>query len=967
MQSVLPGATGAENSPLSHVLATAAAHLRRSEYGPALGVLDEALRLAPDHAEVHYLQGVACYQAKRFEEAAHHLRRAVEVNGTNARYRSFLGDALRAVSPADAIPELLKAIELAPGEPHAYSSLATVYAKQHQYDEALRICDEAMRACPKDLRILGSRAGALLGLDRLEEALASWREQATMLPPPMQPFNSMGLPLWILGRIREAKESFEKWLQFHPDDPTGHFSISELLLLLGEYKQGFREYEWRWKIEPMASKRRNFPQPEWDGHEQKSARLLLYHEQGVGDILQFLRFVPAAAQKVGEILMAVRPHLMRLMGWTSQPVLILPEGAPLPDFDLHRPLLSLPYLLGTDLDSIPAPITINVPVQEKRKWHLRLGGGAEMKVGIVWAGNPEHTNDRRRSMPLRCFLPLLNNPALHFFSLQVGQPSKQLDEPEVAGKVTDLAPELADYADTAAAISQLDLVITVDTSVAHLAGSLGCPVWVLVPDVPDWRWLLERDDSPWYPSARIFRQRTRGDWQGVIDQLSLALSSLLESRPQPDSRPEKELARWSDVASLEPLWNERAHHAADFIPAGSTVMDLGCGAMALEQFLPFGSGYVPYDVAPRDSRTILCDFNEHPIPRPPASVTHAACLGVLEYLRQPAGFLRQVRAFQVPLVLSYCPTDMTSRLSRTALGWVNHLSLEDLSRELADAGFHIQRCRAIDSLQVLIRAVPVETRQCQRKRVLVLSYSNAGNFGDRLGFHLISSILPAQAEVYHGTFQPWNVPDGEFDLLVLGIGNSMFQPLLTDELISLVRQTPRSIGIFGTQYRDSLDPARLKELLDSLTVWFARNEEDILLYGRGRQNAVHLGDWQISAFPLTRWTQDDAMRVGPEIWNDLPLDRTIQTIQKYRTVVSGSLHPLLCALTSAEKVAYSEQKDPLGRPSGKFRSLLMDVFGQTWPEDTLFEFDRDAVAGYRAKVLRNVAAMQGIIAELLGG
>jgi len=298
---------------------------------------------------------------------------------------------------------------------------------------------------------------------------------------------------------------------------------------------------------------------------------------------------------------------------------------------------------------------------------------------------------------------------------------------------------------------------------------------------------------------------------------------------------------------------------------------------------------------------------------------------------------------------------------------VNHFSLQELCGALAESGFHVQTSQRVGSSQVLIRAVPADPRLRQRSRVLVLSCGNSGNFGDRVGFHLINSVLPASAEVSHASLSPWNVPAGDFDLLVLGTGNSLFQDVLTDELLTLVRRVPRSIGIFGTQYRELLDRTRLAQVLDCLTIWFARYEDDILLYGRGRRNVVHLGDWLISAFPLTRWQRDETLRVGTSVWNDLPLDRTIQNIQQYRAVVSERLHPLLCALTSAERVAYIQQRElGNGLVSGMFRSMLVDVFGRAWPEDRLFEFDRDAVAGYRAKVLKTMAAMPGIFSELLG-
>jgi len=291
--------------------------------------------------------------------------------------------------------------------------------------------------------------------------------------------------------------------------------------------------------------------------------------------------------------------------------------------------------------------------------------------------------------------------------------------------------------------------------------------------------------------------------------------------------------------------------------------------------------------------------------------------------------------------------------------------MEELSAGIAEAGFHLQSSLRADGNQMLLRIVAAETRLPVRRRVLVMSDTGAG-FEDRLGFHTINSLMPAGAEVHHGHLRPWNVPRGDFDLLVLGVGNSMFQPILTDQLMDLVARIPRSIGIFGTQYREGIDGGRMARLIDRLTVWFARNEEDLLLYGARQKKAVHLGDWLISALPLTRWERDETLQAGPEVLTDMPLDRAIRNIRKYRSVVAEEVTLLLCALTSAERVAYREQReDGSGKLSGKFRSLLIDIFGRTWPEEHFFEVPRDAVAAYRARSMRVMSGMPALFGQLL--
>jgi hypothetical protein len=265
----------------------------------------------------------------------------------------------------------------------------------------------------------------------------------------------------------------------------------------------------------------------------------------------------------------------------------------------------------------------------------------------------------------------------------------------------------------------------------------------------------------------------------------------------------------------------------------------------------------------------------------------------------------------------------------------------------------------------------------RRCKVLVLSALRVGNFGDRLGYHLINEVLPAHAEVHHvfidfaRGYSLDGIPDGDFDLLVLGVGNSLFANVFTDSLLQLLERAPRAIGIFGTQYREALDPGPVGAVLDRLQTWYARFEEDALLYGKGRRNVVHFGDWFASAFPMAKAEVNEPLVIGEEIWQHAPLDRTIQRIQAHRYVCSTRMHPLLCALCSAEQVAYREQRsyraDPRAGASGKFRSLLIDVFGRTYPEEQYFFVDRSAVVAYKAKVQKSMAELRQTLDEWYRG
>lgn len=310
---------------------------------------------------------------------------------------------------------------------------------------------------------------------------------------------------------------------------------------------------------------------------------------------------------------------------------------------------------------------------------------------------------------------------------------------------------------------------------------------------------------------------------------------------------------------------------------------------------------------------------------------------------------------------------------------MNSFDFAALSALMAQAGFRLQARQAIDPLQDVFRWVPDAEgpegtpagRPLAVKKVAVISYLNDPNFGDRLGYHVINGLLPANAVVTHGTINPWSLPDEPFDLVIVGIGNSLnAAPIARPELRRLVESTPHSLGIFGTtyrhQYRDLVDPRLFDALLSNLTTWWARYEEDINAFGRGRDNVRHLGDFLISAFPMATPSLNRTLTVPADFRNKaLALDRVIQQIQSYRRVTTARIHPMLCALTSAEQVAYQEQRE-LGRDiSGKFRSQLYDIFGRSYPQDAFFDVDRDAVIRYKSKVELNMRTLQAQIAHLL--
>jgi hypothetical protein len=311
-----------------------------------------------------------------------------------------------------------------------------------------------------------------------------------------------------------------------PDFAEAHWNEALLSLLTGDFSRGWAKYECRWKKEPLVLSKRNFSQPLWLGADAIDGKTILLHsEQGFGDTIQFCRYVPLVAARGARIILEVQRPLQELMTNLASAAQVISKGDPLPDFDLQCPLLSLPLAFGTRLETIPSAMPyLQTSVQALKDWQARLGPKVRPRIGVAWSGNPTHKNDQNRSISLRSLLPLLDIEAT-FVSLQK---DIRHDDAAVLKEHSDIlqfGDALKNFSDTAALISQLDLVISVDTSVAHLAGALAKPVWVLLPFIPDWRWLLDRDESPWYPTVRLFRQEDTRAWDSVIVRVHADLIS----------------------------------------------------------------------------------------------------------------------------------------------------------------------------------------------------------------------------------------------------------------------------------------------------------------------------------------------------------------------------------------------------------------------------------------------------------
>ena len=334
-------------------------------------------------------------------------------------------------------------------------------------------------------------------------------------------FTNLGNAFQKQGKLEKSVQVYQKAIQIQPDYADAHFNLAMLLLLQGQFVEGWEKYEWRWDSS-LQSQKRNFKRPLWDGTSLSGKSILIYAEQGFGDSIQFARYIDLFPD-TATIIVACQPELKSLLKSIDRIGTLVTKGEDIPNFDFHAPIVSLPHIFGTVLETIPAKIPYLYP-DKNSDFEILSDDERDLKVGITWAGSPTHINDRNRSISLNDFKCLLDIEGCEFFSLQVGEHHRDIKQCGYSRIIKDLGKQFTNFHHTASVILQLDLVISVDTAVANLAGELGKPVWTLLPFVPDWRWMLNRSDSPWYPSMTLFRQRKRGDWHSVFQEIRLTLT-----------------------------------------------------------------------------------------------------------------------------------------------------------------------------------------------------------------------------------------------------------------------------------------------------------------------------------------------------------------------------------------------------------------------------------------------------------
>jgi tetratricopeptide (TPR) repeat protein len=465
-------------------------------------------------------------RAGRLSEAIDAIGRAIALRPTVAEYHAQLGEFLRLAGKLEpSLSSSRRAIELKPDDPLIHNSFGIALSVAGKFDEAIVHFRRAINLNGDFAAAYSNLGGALRETGRLEETVVAMRSALGLNPNLPQLYINLGMTLTDLGEIDQAMATYDQCLSINPNFPRAHWNRSLLYLLRGDFPRGWAEYEWRWRF-PESMKNRRYAQPRWEGGALQGKTIYIYPEQGFGDMMQFLRFLPEVTARGGKIVLESPPELLRLFQKQPGVERIVLAGETPAAFDVHCPLLSLAGILGATAQSIPGNTGyLKTDEELVRKWGERFDGRDDrLRVGLAWAGRPTHNSDRKRSMKLAEFGPLASVGGVAFYSLQKGDAAAQAAQPPPGLPLVNWTAELTDFAETAALIQHLDLIVSVDTAVVHLAGAMGKPVWVLLSRIPDWRWMLDREDSPWYPTVRLFRQRETGKWQEAIDRLREALS-----------------------------------------------------------------------------------------------------------------------------------------------------------------------------------------------------------------------------------------------------------------------------------------------------------------------------------------------------------------------------------------------------------------------------------------------------------
>jgi len=497
----------------------------------ACDLISRAVRLLPSMPEYQNNLSVVLESLGRFDDALAAARQAVELQPNSAGPWYNLANALRRKRRLDeAMNAYQRSLALDPTQIDARGNLATTLKLLGRRKEAIAEFQAVVAAAPGDVKALNNLGDALRDDGQIEQAIAIQQQAIALDPKNSGAHNNLGAALVRRALSTDPARLFDEAIdEFHqailcdPRNSESRLNLGMTYLLQGDFERGWQYYEGREAIN--SSQRPMTSAPHWDGCDISGKTILLYHEQGLGDTIQFIRYAPLVARRGANVIVACPRALLRLLQCVPNVRQFLAAGDPIPPHDFRCRLTSLPFIFQTRIDTIPAEKSYLAPDwQLVEQWKSRLPQDARKKIGLVWAGNPSHANDHNRSLSLSDFAPLAEvRESVQFFTLQKGPPAIQTQSAPPNVSLLDFTADLHDFADTAALISQFDLVIAADTAVAHLSAAMGRPTWLLVGNVPDWRWMLGRTDSPWYPTMRLFRQPPSAGWDIPIQQIRLAL------------------------------------------------------------------------------------------------------------------------------------------------------------------------------------------------------------------------------------------------------------------------------------------------------------------------------------------------------------------------------------------------------------------------------------------------------------
>ncbi len=507
-----------------------AALAAQGKFDAARQALERAIGIDPALVEAHSNLGGVLQIQGNLEAAVQSLRRALDIDPKLAAAHINLGNILMKTGETEAAAAAYRStLDIDPDVAQAHNGLGAAMLAQGRLDEAETAFRRALELNPDHAETHSNLGNLLRVQGKFDEAVESFGRAVARRPDLVEAHANLGNTLKSRGDMEGAVESFGRALDLDAENAETHWNLAQVLLLQGRFGKGWPEYEWRTKCGDFRSMIWTVEGPRWDGGDLRGKTILVYAEQGLGDTIQFVRYAQGIAGKGGEVVVKCPPPLSGLIQSAPGVARVVNRVDRSVPYDVQASLISLPHILGTEEETIPADVPYLTAGDDKLEtWRQRLGGTG-FRVGIGWAGNPEHKNDKNRSIDLGLFAPLLDTEGCTFYSLQVGERRRDIALNGMEGDLIDLGGDLNDFTDTAAVMDQMDLIISVDTSIAHLAGALARPVWTLLPFVPDWRWMLERGDSPWYPTMRLFRQQTHGDWPGVFSGVGAALRQRMDS------------------------------------------------------------------------------------------------------------------------------------------------------------------------------------------------------------------------------------------------------------------------------------------------------------------------------------------------------------------------------------------------------------------------------------------------------